>query len=156
MRKLLTILATGILGVALFATVVSAATVDLQGKFHAQGVGLAHFSGGGVLEGKVGAGVIIVHGDPARLEVEGYGRRYRIENGFVFEGARGKITIVGRDLDITIAGAGLDLNAAGNWDIVLHGQGRYWTSEGERGAWNGSGIRLAGDVDEAIGGGAED
>ena len=75
MRKLLTILATGILGVAMFATVVSAATVDLQGKFHAQGVGLAHFSGGDVLEGKVGAGVIIVHGDPARLELTANLRR---------------------------------------------------------------------------------
>ena len=155
MRKLLAILATGIFGMTMFATVASAATVDLQSRFHAQGAGLAHLSGGGLVEGNVNAGVMIVHGDPARLEVEGYGRRYRIDNGFVYEGARGKITVVGRDLDITIAGAGVELNAAGNWDIVLHGQGRYWTSEGEHGSWDGSAIRVAGDVDEAIRGGQE-
>ena len=70
MRRLLAILAVGILGMTLFATMASAATVDLQGRLNAQGSGLAHFSGGGMLEGKLAAGVIIVHGDPARLEVE--------------------------------------------------------------------------------------
>jgi hypothetical protein len=60
MRRLLTILATRIVGMTLFAT------VDLQGRIHAGGSGLAHFSGGGFLEGRLAAGVIIVKGNPAR------------------------------------------------------------------------------------------
>ena len=156
MRRLLAILAVGVLGMTLFATVASAATVDLQGRLNAQGSGLAHFSGGGLLEGKVAAGVMIVHGDPDRLEVEGYGRRYRIDNGFVYEGARGKIRVVGRDLDITIAGAGIELHAAGNWDVVLHGYGRYSTSDGERGFWSGQLIHIAGDADEGVAEGLEE
>jgi hypothetical protein len=156
MRRLLAILATGILGMTLFATVASAATVDLQGRIHAGGAGLAHFNGGGSLEGRLAAGVIIVKGDPARVDVEGYGRKYRIDDGFVYEGARGQIRIVGRDLDITLAGAGAELHAAGNWDVILHGHGRYTTSEGERGVWSGQPLHIDGDVDDGITEGLEE
>ena len=117
MHKLVAILGTGMLGMPLFAT------VDLQGRIHAQGAGLAHFSGGGFLEGRLAAGVIIVKGDPARVDVEGYGRKYRIDDGFVYEGARGKIDVVGCGSDKILASVGAVLHLAGNWDVTPHGHG---------------------------------
>ncbi len=139
--SLVLVLSLGITAVA-FAQEPPDARIGGRGWLWARGAGYAEIHGDGRVDIKGhGVGTVRVSG-AERIRTWGWGRRQEMPDGSIlFSGWRGRIHLVGQDLNVQMAGGRIEFTAQGRGWVFLQGSGVY-RANGWQGSWTTEGVRI--------------